>query len=103
MANSLTDLVKSLKVIPIVPRDIIAVLKKIDASSFQQTDNLVASCAITVITIFPEVMEHANNNALKRLCLKLKPTEISLSDTVRQEFYLEKPTRKPRMEIKRKK
>jgi hypothetical protein len=102
MANTLTDLITSLKVIPIVPRDMIAVIEKIAANSVP-TEELTAGCVVTVISAIPGVMKHNNNFALKRLCLKLQPTELPLSDEVRELFYQENPVPKPRVEIKRQK
>lgn len=102
MQNKLGALIKSLEVIDLVPDQILSILKDIEKNN-KADDSLVASCIIALVTIQPEIMQHPQNHALRKLCKELEPTKLYLSPFIHSQFFNEIHIPTPQSGLKRKK
>jgi len=70
----------------------ISILTEIEIHSHKKNDdNLVGQYVVTIISVMPEIMEHPSSRALRSLCLKLRPTNITLSPLILSLFFGKNP------------
>lgn len=97
MKTRLTELISSLTVLNDTFEnkknlgEIISILNEMNKKNIRKNDNDIASYIVSIITLFPDLMRHPNNQALKNLCLQLKPDTLHLPPIIEQQFTSEKP------------